>query len=251
MARLFDEGPALDVQSPLPTRTVEPMRYAMKWIRPAALSLTVLALGACDITDPLEGVDLILDIEDAPVEIPASIGSVQVSPGQPTANSGMASNDSDIDRVEELRSIQIEPGFFSFAPATGSLMGANSIAAAQGGSIRIFLFLGGVPIPGTPVVVTVQNAQVTDVQPRRIQLGSATIDQSTIESFLASLPAASRPDLAAWESMTLDEVVEEMNAALASGSIPFAIGVDATGDLDGTLRLSELQFDAQVALSGD
>ncbi len=223
----------------------------MKWIRPAALSMAVLALGACDITDPLKDVDLLLDIEDAPVEIPAELGSVQVSPGEPTANSGTASNDSDIDRVEVLRSIQIEPGFFSFMPATGSVSGASSIAAAQDGSIRIFLFLGGVPIPGTPVLLTVQNAEVVDVQPRQIQLGSATIDQSSVESFLASLPAASRPALSAWQSMTLDEVVAEMNAALASGSIPFAIGVEATGDLSGTLRLSEIEFDARVALSSD
>jgi hypothetical protein len=213
--------------------------------------MAVLALGACDITDPLEDVDLLLDIPDAPVEIPAALGSVQVSPGEPTANSGTASNDSDIDRVELLRSIQIEPGFFSFAPATASLTAGSSIAAAQDGTIRVFLFLGGVPIPGTPVVLTVQNGAVTDVQPRQIEMESATIDQSAVESFLASLPAASRPDLSAWESMTLDEVVAEMNAALASGSIPFAIGVEATGDLSGTLRLSEIEFDARVALSND
>jgi type II secretory pathway component HofQ len=150
-----------------------------------------------------------------------------------------------------LRSIHVEPGFFSFAPSTGALTAAGSIAAAQDGSIRIFLFLGGVPIPGTPVLLTVQNGEVTDVQPREIQIGSATIDESAVESFLAGLPAGSRPELSAWQSMTIDEVVAEINTALASASIPFAIGVEATGDLSGTLRLSEIQFDAQVALSSD
>lgn len=227
------------------------MNSMTKLVRPAALCVALLGLAACDITNPLEDVDLILDIDSAPVAIPASLGTIQVSPNSPRANSGTATNDSDIDHIEELHSITIKPSFLTFTPASASANGngARMAAAEQDGTIRIFLFLGLVPVPGTPVVVTVQNGAVTDVDPQEIQIGSATIDAASVSSFIESLPADSRPELDGWQSMTVDEVVDQINASLASGTIPFAFGVETTGDLSGTLRLSELEFDAQVALS--
>lgn len=228
------------------------MTSMTKLVRPAALCVAFLGLAACDITNPLEDVDLLLDIDSAPVAIPASLGTIQVSPNSPRANSGTATNDSDIDRIEELRSITIKPSSLTFTPASGAATGsaARTIAADQDGTIRVFLFLGDVPVPGTPIVVTVQDGAVTGVNPQEIQIGSATIDASSVSSFIESLPAGSRPDLDDWESMTVDEVVDQINASLASGSIPFAFGVETTGDVSGTLRLSEIEFDAQVAFSG-
>lgn len=227
------------------------MRSMMKLVGSVAFSVAAVGMTACEITNPLEDVDLLVEVQDAPVEIPASLGSVAVRPEEPTANSGTATNSSDIDRIEELRSIKLEPGFFAFTPASAVSAGPNAraVAAAQDGTIRLFLFLGGVPVPGTPVVVTIQNGDVVGVSPEVIQIGSATVDKSSVASFVESLGVADRPELENWQSMTVDEMVETINASLASGTIPFAIGVETTGDVTGTLQLSEIQFDAQVALS--
>lgn len=224
----------------------------MKLVGSVALSIAAVGMTACEITNPLEDVDLLVEVQDAPVEIPASLGSVAVRPDEPTANSGTATNSSDIDRIEELRSIKLQPRFFSFTPASAVSAGpsARAVAAAQDGTIRLFLFLGGVPVPGTPVVVSIENGDVVGVNPEVIQIGSATVDKSSVGSFVESLDLADRPDLEDWQSMTVDEMVETLNTSLASGSIPFAIGVETTGDVTGTLQLSEIQFDAQVAFGG-
>lgn len=226
----------------------------MKTIPSAALALAVFALAGCEVTNPLEDVELRVDVTDAPVAIPASAGTVAVRSDAPTANSGTATNDTDIERVEELRTIRLQPSYFSFASAVAGAdrAGPNATIAAQSGTIRIFIFLGGVPIPDTPIVVTVEDNVVTGVAPQEIEIASATINAGTIESFLDSLPPGSVPDLAdGWQTMTVDEVVAEINQALASSSIAFTIGVEATGGLDGTLQLSEIAFDAEIALADD
>lgn len=227
------------------------MRIMTNILRPAALSLGLLVLTACEVTNPLEDVELRLDVQNAPVEIPASTGTVAVRSGEPTVNSGTATNDTDIERVEQLKSITLDASFFSYTPAAASGAAGATTAASVDGTIRLFIFLGGVPVPGTPIVLTVSDAVVTAVEPREVVIAGATVNASTIGAFIESLPPQSRPELDDWQSMTIDEVIGEINAALSSGSVPIAIGVEATGGLDGSLQLEQIEFDAEVVIGNN
>lgn len=227
------------------------MQKTTNIFRLAALSLGLLALVGCDVTDPLDDADLRLDLRNVPVEIPESVGTVVVRSGEPMINTGTATNDTDIASIEHLKSIQIEPGFFTYTPSEvpPSDETATTLASLDG-TIELFVFLGGVPVPDTPIIVTVEDGAVTAVDPQEIEIDGATVNANTIEAFLESLPPESRPELDGWESMTLGEIIDEINEALASGSVDIAIGVNATGDLDGTLRLEQVEFDAEVVVSG-
>lgn len=225
------------------------MRTMTNILRPATLSLGILALMACDVTNPLEDVELRLDIQNAPVEIPASVGTIVVRSGEPTVNEGTATNDTDIDRIEDLQSINLDPSFFSYTAAASGAAASAAPAASLDGTIRLFIFLGGVPVPGTPVVLTVDDAVVTAVEPQEIDIAGSTVNASTIAAFIESLPPESRPQLDDWQSMTIDEVIAEINAALASGTVPIALGVETTGGLEGTLQLEQIEFDAVVVVS--
>lgn len=92
---------------------------------------------------------------------------------------------------------------------------------------------------------------VTAVSPQSLETAGATIDAATIQAFIESLPGAPPSLAAGWETLTVNQVVDRINAALASTSIPVGIGVTATGDLNGTILLSRISFDAEVVLSGD
>lgn len=230
------------------------MRNLTNMIRPAALSLGLLALVACDVTDPVDDDELRLDVQNAPVEIPASVGTVVVRAGEPTVSSGIATNDTGIERIEHLERIELDPSFFSYIPTDTTEVSDSSAAATAAsldGTIHLFLFVGGVPVPGTPVVLTVEQAVVTAVEPQELEITGSTVDASTIATFIESLPLEERPELDDWQSMTVGEVIAEINAALSSGAVPIALGIEATGELDGELQLEQIEFDAVVVVRND
>lgn len=220
-------------------------------LRSAALGLALFALVGCDVTDPLEDVELRVDISDAPVDISASAGTLTVLAGTATAAGGTVTNDTDIDRIENLEAITIRPAYLTFTPAAASVADDAPIAA-QTGTLSLYAFIAGVPLPcdpALPINVTIEDDVVTAVTPQRCEIGGATIDAATIEAFIASLPPGAIALTAGWENFTVNQVVDAINAALASSSIDISIGVTATGDLDGTLRLSQITFDAEAVLS--
>ncbi|MEJ2217840.1 MAG: hypothetical protein P8099_14615 [Gemmatimonadota bacterium] len=220
-------------------------------LRSAALGLGLgfLGLAGCDVTDPLKDVEIHVDLSEAPVEIPASVGTVAVIAGQTTATTGTVNNDTDIDRIEELRAIKLLPSYLIFTPAA-AVVGANGdiVPLAQSGTLTLLVVLDGHPL-FTPVVVTIENDVVTAVEPQSIVIFGATIDVNSIQDLLASLNGISIPLTAGWETMTVDQMVGRINDALVSWSIPLSIVVKASGGLDGTLRLSRISFDAKAVLS--
>jgi hypothetical protein len=197
------------------------MKIHTPLLRSAALGLGLLGLAGCDVTDPLKDVEIHVDLSEAPVEIPASVGTVAVIAGQATVTTGTVNNDTDIDRIERLKTIKLLPSYLTFTP-TAAAAGA-AVPLAQSGTLSVFVFLDGVPIPGTPVVITIQDDAVTAVEPQSIQIAGATIDVNTIQTFLASLNGVQVPLTDGWETLTVD--------------------------LDGTLRLSQISFDAEAVLS--
>ncbi|MEX2611771.1 MAG: hypothetical protein WEA24_17750 [Gemmatimonadota bacterium] len=82
-----------------------------RFLRPLLAVAVLLALPACDAKDPLEGVDLILEVEDAPVAIQASI---QVVPNQVTSVSTNVGAPSDVKSVQDITSIAVDPADFGY-----------------------------------------------------------------------------------------------------------------------------------------
>lgn len=220
-------------------------------LRSAALGigLGLLGLSGCDVTDPLQDVELHVDLSDAPVDIPASVGTLTIQAGQAAVNTGTVTNDTDIDRIETLRSITVLPSYLTFTPVAAAAAGGADIAA-QTGTIEVLVTVNGYPIPpDQPLVITIEDDVVTAITPLSIEFAGVTYNPESIQDFLDSLAGVEVPLIEGWETLTLDQVISEIETALASSSFTISIAVTPTGDLDGTLVLSQLSFDAEAVLS--
>lgn len=211
--------------------------------------MVMIGVSACDVTNPLEDVELIVDVEDAQVDLGGSGIAVAVNPGQPAAQSETVNNDLDIASVNELRQIHLKPEFFSFSPSA-----AKSSAVAATGTLQIALFINGYPLPDMPITATVVNSVVTNVSPSAISFDGQTynVDESAIDDLLERLPANQRPNLQDWKGASMSKVVGAINAALESNSIPLSFGIQVTDSdendpLSGELILSAISVDAQVS----
>lgn len=211
--------------------------------------MVMIGMSACDVTNPLEDVELIVDVEDAQVDLGGSGIAVAVSPGQPSAQSETVNNDLDIASVNELRQIHIKPEFLSFSPSA-----SKSSAVAATGTLQITVFINGYPLPNMPITATVVNSVVTSVSPSAIDfsLSAYNVDESAIDELLEELPAKQRPTLQNWKGATMSKVVDAINTALSSNSIPFSFAIrvtdsDENDPLSGELILKSISVDAQVS----
>lgn len=202
-----------------------------------------LLIAACDITNPIEDVSLRLSVTDAAVELGPDAGHVAVTGGQTTSSTGNVINQLDISSVELLHQVHILPSYFSYASAVG-----KHASALGNGAVELHLFLGGVPIPGSPVVVTILDGTVTNVSPTSIDVHDTTIDKAAIEAALNSLPPSQRPLLRDWKSMTISQILGEINLALARASFPLVITAVTTGDIHGELVLHTFGIDAEIVM---
>lgn len=215
--------------------------------------LVMIGISACDVTNPLEDVELIVDVEDAQVDLGGSGLSVAVSPDRPSAQSENVQNDLDIASVEELRQINLKPEFFSFHPSA-----SKSSSAAATGTLEITVIIAGYPLPDAPITATIVNGVVTTVTPSEISFLGQTysVDESAIDDLLALLPADQRPNLEDWKGASMDQVVSAINGALSSNSIPLSLGIrvtesDENDPLTGDLILNSISVDAQVSQGAD
>lgn len=214
----------------------------MKTFRTALLALVIgFGLTGCEISNPLEDVELHLDVQDVPVELPSSVGSLALKPGETASSSGFVSNELEVTSVNEVSEIEVQPSYFHYSAGAGKTSGP-----AASGTVTIALFLGGVPIPGAVVEVTVTNDVVTAVSPTSIKVGTMTVDRAAVDQLLQSLPPAQRPTLADWQSMTIDQVRQKINDALASTGFDFSIVFKTTGDLAGGLTIDQFDVSASV-----
>ena len=225
------------------------MRLRTRTLAAPLLPLALVALSACDIKDPLEGVNLRLALTDATVEIPAAAGTVEVRTDRSTVSSGVADNDTDIVEVEELMAIKLQPAFFGLDAAGDGSSVAEADIAPQSGTIQLFVFLGGVPLPQTPITLTVEENVVVSVEPSTIDISTASVEAAAVADFIASLSPEDVPELNPW--FTPAQVVAQINAVLAAESIPITIGVITTGSLTGSLTLDQIAFDAEVIITDD
>lgn len=222
-----------------------PSSRAARWL---CLPLLALGLAACDVSTDLDDLDVILQVDDLPVDLGAGI-TAQVRPGEPTVATADVPTDFDVESIDELDAITLRPGMFTFTAAAAR--GGAGGAAAPSGTITGYVFVGGVPVPGTPVTLTVTDGTVTAVSPEVVASAASTIDRAAVEAFIDSLPGAERPDLADWQSLSVDEIRAQISAALAGASLPIAFGLEVTSSnpddpLTGSITLSELDVSATI-----
>ena len=210
-----------------------------------ALVLLLPVLSACEIVDPLEDVELILDVDDADVDLEDGI-DVAVAPDQAAITAKPVQNDLDVTSVEEVREIKLKPEFFAFSPAAG-----KSGAAAGSGLLRAWVVVGGFPLPAMPIEIELQHGEVVSVSPDAIRFKgeSYTIDKGAFAAFLARL--ADPPSLANWQDATMTEVVSAVNEALGADNFVVYLGIevvrsDSAHPLSGSLKLRKLTVDARV-----
>ena len=207
------------------------------------LACTLFLLSACDFTDPLKDVDLILKAERVPIELKGDKGALTVESGQTTLKKTTFTNDLDVKSIDELKQVQIKPEYFTFTPAAGKT------SEVYNGTVRIFVFLDGQPVTlGEPILVTVEDSRVTDVTPKSIEIEGNEINRQAIEDAIDNLPEESRPDLEAWKELTVDEVIDELEKVLARESFPLTFVVETTGNLSGTITVNQIDIDVLLTL---
>jgi hypothetical protein len=223
------------------------MRFNTRAMATMVLAVSALAT-ACDFKDPLEGVQIKLDVQDAPITV--SNASVVAKAGQPAVSTTTVNSPSDIESIDDLKVIRFKPADFTYTNSgafqTSNAMTMNLTQAS--GTVSVLVMVAGIPIPGTPIQVTISNNVVTSVTPAALDLRTAVFSKSAIEALINSLPAGSRPALpAGWATMTEAQAKAAIQEALANDSFSLTFVVNATGDLNGTLRINGFSIDALVS----
>ena len=128
----------------------------------ALLVVAAAAMPACDIKDPLENVDIRLDIKDAPIQFSGNEGSVAVSTEQAGITTASVSMDSDIEEVADLQTIHLDPADFTFTSTAGVVASGNFASLVQAsGAVRLGILVSGIPVPGFPLTVTLTLGEFT------------------------------------------------------------------------------------------
>jgi len=215
---------------------------AMKITRCALPLFAALALGACEITDPLEGVDIHLDIEDVPVNINSP--AVAVAPGTMTEVNTNVSFAGTVSSVKDISEITLHPSYFTFTPAAGG-PGSSAAGGMASGSLFVAVASGGQPILAVTVHIT--NDVVTGVTPAVADLEAMTASiRANAEAAVAAVPATAAR-FASWRSLTSHQLIETVGSMLTSNDASLTLLViPFTGNLWGSFSLSQFQLSASV-----
>lgn len=220
------------------------MRNDFRALKAVMAAASLFVLGGCDVTDPLENVDLKLDIKDAPVVLRGESGAVAVQAGTGAAQSTHVSMSSDVDEVSSIQKVSFKPANFTFSGASG--YGAGSSANASG-TIRFLIAVAGIPIPGMPVTVTVSNNVVTSISPSEIDLASPSYDKGAVEALYGKITAG--PALPSnWSSLTAQQAVKAITDAITTKNFSVHLLV-YSDDLTGRLKVGEFSIDGQASTS--
>lgn len=210
------------------------------------LAALVVALPACDVTDPLEGVDLILETDDAPVSMNATVAVV---PGEITSTTTTVSKPSEIKSVSDIASLTLKPSDFTFA-ATSGLRTASADASMGSGTIEVMITMNyanhSIRMGGT---VTIVNNVVTDVTPAKYfdLRNFARYKESVIRTmYLFGVP---QPEITAFETMTVEEVQAALEGAINQGAFSLTVNVTTSSpELTGSLRIGGFSLGGKFRL---
>jgi len=217
---------------------------AMKITRGALPLFAALALGACEITDPLDGVDIHLDIEDVPVALNSP--SVAVATGTATQANVSFSFPSAVTSVEDISEITLLPSFFTYTPAAGGP------GATAGGSMASGVVLVGVEtttgIPLLGVRLTITNDAITGVSPTNSPLAAMAESIRTSAQAVIALQPALAARFQPWLNITVDQLFAQINALLTSpaGGLRFVV-TPISGNVNGSLSLSQFLLSGKVS----
>jgi hypothetical protein len=220
----------------------------------AAMSLLIAAgLVSCDttgLTDTLDEFGVRIDVEDIDIDFGAGV-TAQVTPGEATIQTQDISNGLSVKSVDSIENLKLAPSMFAFTSSGSSKSTASSKSLAPSGVIKGYLTLGGFPIPGTPVQITVTDGAVTAVSPSTLLGPNATLDLSAYEAYLNLLPANQRPNLNSYESLSIDEIRQRIATALSGTRIPISFGLtvessDPNDPLSGSLSINKISFSGNV-----
>jgi hypothetical protein len=210
-------------------------------ILPTAALLLAVVLPACDIKSPTDGISVRLNVRDEPVSLGA-VGAVQVRPGQVTERSGTITGSTSIASVDALQAIKLQPSFFSFQAAAG-----DRAQAMASGTADVIVMSGQSTL--LVVVVTVVNNVVTAVNPTTANGETMASHVRTRCAALNAVVPGTCARLGNAANLTADQLVASINAVLAAAQSPITVLVVPTsGDLSGSLQVSQFTVDATVTV---
>ncbi len=211
-----------------------------------ALLFAVVGLTGCEFSDPLEGFELRFAVEDTDIDLGAGI-TTQVRPGEATVQTETinSSLSDDIKGINTIANLKLTPTMFTFTAS------ASGKSAAPSGVVNGYITIGPVPVPGTPIRITVTDGVVTAVSPSTLLGPDATLDTSAYERYLALLPANQRPNLDDFKSLSVDEIRQRIAAALSGTSFPISFGLTVESSnpndpLTGAIKISGISFSGNV-----
>jgi hypothetical protein len=209
----------------------------------AVLGLAAAAAG-CDLTAPLEDLSVIAAVENVIIDVDPAARTLPLVGGRTTAGSGTVHVDLEVDSIAAVQRLGIEPSYLTYAAAPVAAGGPQDAGTAE-----LFLFIGGVPVPGSPVRVTIAGGRIAGVAPSSLDLRAGALDREAVAQALQSISVGTAPALEPWPGMTDAAVRAEIQAALAQPTVPFAIVARATGSLRGGLEVRQFAVDLLVVSS--
>ena len=213
--------------------------------RVAALLPLVASLAACEVKNPLEDVNVILNITDAPISLSA-IPALGLVAGQVSQRTGTVNTQSPVESVNSVSAIKLAPAFFGFtptapAPAAGMAAGSNSVS----GTVLVTVRSGTTPL--VAVTLTIVNNVVTAVDPSVATLASmAAAYRSKVDAAIAANPSLAG-QFGSYQGLTADQLLANINAVLTSAQSNITVVATVlSGDVTGSLSISQFTVDGQV-----
>lgn len=213
--------------------------------RAAALLPLVASLAACDVKNPLEDVNVILNITDSPISLSA-VPALGLVAGQASQRSATINTQSPVESVNSVSAIKLAPSFFQFtasAPAPGAGMAAGSNTVD--GTVLVTVRSGTTPL--VAVTLTIANNVVTAVDPSVATLASmAAAYRAKVDAAIAANPSLAG-QFGNYQSLTADQLLANINAVLTSAQTSITVVATVlSGNVTGSLSISQFTVDGQV-----
>ena len=171
-------------------------------------------------------------------EVEVSLGDVgrnlPIAPGARAKSADVDRGGSDLPDAFDVESISVAEEDVTFTPVAG-----KQDAAQANGTIDLFLIIDQAPATGFSV--TVADNAVTGVRPGTVSVGR--YDQDAFASCLDQVPTDERPALRdGYADLSSSETEDIVSSAVKQPSFPMSVMACVSGDLVGTLGISQVTF---------
>ena len=197
-------------------------------------------LTACDVRNPLDGVDVRLAIHEAKVDL-SGLGALPLVVGQVTERTSIVDVAEAVKSLDAVHGIKLDPAYLTFTPAVGD---ATAASAPPSGTVLVALRAGHRPL--LAVIVTVTDGQVTGIDPRSatLEIAVAKIRQHAVTAEQALGAGAPLGD---WQSLTAASLLATLESILSARQSGLTlVALPLSGNLSGHLRVSRFVVDATV-----